>query len=123
MLGISTFMSPDQIARSRLAPSIIDAYAFVPGIVKSDSADDELSVLLNSVLPAELVTVRSLKSASSPLYSRKPTLPVAYAEFVREVSWVPSSETVRVEPETVVVTVCQLPDVSDAGSATVPSEL
>ena len=31
MLGISTFMSPDQIARSRLAPSIIDAYCWCRG--------------------------------------------------------------------------------------------
>ena len=77
MLGISTFMSPDQIARSRLAPSIIDAYSLVPGTVKSDSTEDELSGLLNRVVPVELVTVRSRKSASSPLYSRKPTVPVA----------------------------------------------
>src|ERR1700722_19916252 len=123
MLGISTFMSPDQIARSRLAPSIIDAYSFVPGTVKSDSTEEELSALLNRVEPVELVTVRSLKSASSPLYSRKPTVPVAYAVLVSDAIWVPSSETVIVDPDTVVLTVCQVPASSEVGSDTVPSEL
>ncbi len=70
-------MSPAQIARSRLAPSTIDAYSLLPGTVKSDSTEEELSALLNRVVPVELVTVRSWKSASSPLYSRKPTVPAA----------------------------------------------
>src|SRR5208282_4775575 len=123
-LGISTFRSPDQIARSRLAPSTSDAYSLVPGTVKSDSTVEELSALLNRVDPVELVTVRSLKSATSPsAYSRKPTVPVAYEVLVSEVSCVPSSETVIAPPETVVLTVCQVPASSGVDSDTVPIEL
>ena len=47
----------------------------MPGAAKSARSEAALSGLLNSVAPEELVTVRSLKSASSPVYSRKPTVP------------------------------------------------
>jgi hypothetical protein len=72
------------------------------------------------VAPEELVTLRSLKFACSPWYSRKPTVPAAYALEVTLVSGVPSSDTEIVEPDTVVLTVCQLPAVTGSGRATLP---
>ena len=78
--------------------------------------------------PELLVTVRLRKSASSPEYSRNPIVPAGYAvvpegkdaEFrVAICCW--SSETVIVVPDTVVVTVCQVPGASWAGSVTLPT--
>ncbi len=89
---------------------------------KSASAAEDARLLLNNVVPAELVTVRFRKSACSPEYSRKPTEPVPYVESVSVVSGLLSSETVSVEPETVVLTVCQVPAANEAGSATLPIE-
>ena len=43
--------------------------------------------------------------------------------LVSDAIWVPSSETVIVDPDTVVLTVCQVPASSEVGSVTVPSEL
>ena len=68
-------MSPTQTARSRLAPSRIEGTLLVPGATKSARSEAAFSGLLYSVAPELLVTVRSRKSASSPAYSRKPTVP------------------------------------------------